>query len=82
MRCCAMEAYGPRSSKDHGGKVNKRARQRLIGVTALLFVAIAAIVVGTTSSGAGSGAVNSTVSEVLADETLVGEKVKVGGIVV
>lgn len=61
--------------------MNKRARQRLIGVTAILFVAIAAIVVGTTS-GSGAGAYYATVDEVLGDPALVGEKIKVSGAVV
>jgi cytochrome c-type biogenesis protein CcmE len=61
--------------------VNKRARQRLIGVTAILFVIIAAIVVGTTSGG-GAGAYFATVDEVLADASLIGEKIKVSGAVV
>jgi cytochrome c-type biogenesis protein CcmE len=67
----------------YGGRiVNKRARQRLIGVTAILFVVIAAIVVGTTSGGAGAGALVASVEDVLDDPELVGERVEVTGAIV
>lgn len=62
--------------------MNKRARQRLIGVTALLVLAIAAIVFTTTSGGEGAGAYYRTVEEILAGTDNAGEKVKVGGTVV
>lgn len=62
--------------------MNKRARNRLIGVTAILFALIGAILVGTTAGGPGAGAYFSTVDEVLADDSFLGQNVKVSGIVV
>jgi cytochrome c-type biogenesis protein CcmE len=63
--------------------VNKRATRRLIGVTALVLAAVGAILIYTTSTGAGSGAyTGQSVSEVAQDPALVGEKVKVDGVVV
>jgi cytochrome c-type biogenesis protein CcmE len=55
---------------------------RLIGVTGLIVVIIGGIIFYTTREGAGAGAMYATISEVLADESLVGEKVKVSGAVV
>jgi len=52
---------------------------RLIGVTAVILIAIVAVVV---VSGNTSGAYSSTVADVTKDPALVGERVKVGGAVV
>jgi cytochrome c-type biogenesis protein CcmE len=52
---------------------------RLIGVTAIILVAVAAIV---TSIGSKDGALGSTVAAVAADKGLVGKRVKVSGAVV
>jgi cytochrome c-type biogenesis protein CcmE len=59
--------------------VNKRARMRLIGVTAVILIAIGAVVLLT---GNKQGAVYSTVPKVVEDSSLVGKRVKVGGTVV
>lgn len=59
--------------------VNKRARTRLIGVTAIILIAIAAIILG---AGSKEGAYYKTVADVAEDESLVGERVRVGGAVV
>jgi cytochrome c-type biogenesis protein CcmE len=59
--------------------VNKRARIRLIGVTAVILIAIAAVVI---MSGNTSGAYSSSVASVTKDKTLIGKRVKVGGSVV
>lgn len=59
--------------------MNKRARMRLIGVTAIVLVAIAAIILG---SGSQQGAYYKTVKDVASDKSLVGERVRVGGAVV
>lgn len=59
--------------------MNKRARMRLIGVTAVILIAIIAVVV---ISGNTSGAYSSTVAAVTKDPSLVGKRVKVGGAVV
>ena len=59
--------------------MNKRARNRLIGVTVVVLVAILAIVMLT---GNKQAAVYSTVSSVSKDSALVGKRVKVGGAVV
>jgi cytochrome c-type biogenesis protein CcmE len=59
--------------------VNKRARTRLIGVTAIILIAIAAIILG---AGSKQGAYYKTVKDVTSDEKLVGERVRVGGAVV
>ena len=59
--------------------MNKRARTRLIGVTAVILIAIAAVVLLT---GNKQGAVYSTVPKVTEDASLVGKRVKVGGTVV
>jgi cytochrome c-type biogenesis protein CcmE len=52
---------------------------RLVGVTAVILIAIAAVVLLT---GNKQGAVYSTVPKVVADSTLVGKRVKVGGTVI
>jgi len=59
--------------------VNKRARTRLIGVTAIILIAIAAIILG---AGSKQGAYYKTVTDVAEDKSLVGERVRVGGAVV
>ena len=59
--------------------MNKRARMRLIGVTAIILIAVAAILLGT---GRETGAYYKTVEEVAEDQSLVGERVRVGGTVV
>jgi len=59
--------------------VNKRARNRLIGVTAIVVIAAIAIVA---STGSSEGAYYRTVEEVVSDPSLVGERVSVGGEVV
>ena len=59
--------------------MNKRARNRLIGVTAIILVAIAAIILG---AGSKQGAYYKTVKDVAEDSSLVGERVRVGGAVV
>jgi cytochrome c-type biogenesis protein CcmE len=59
--------------------VNKRARMRLIGVTAIILVAIAAIILG---AGGKQGAYYKTVKDITSDKSLVGKRVRVGGAVV
>lgn len=61
--------------------MNKRAKQRLIGVTVLVIVAVAGLIFYT-SQGSGAGAYRKTVSEVAADETLIGQQVQVSGPVI
>ncbi len=58
--------------------MNKRARQRLIGVTVLILVAIGGLVF----IGGGFGAATASVEDVASDPELVGERVSVGGLVV
>lgn len=59
--------------------MNKRARTRLIGVTAIILIAIVAIVLIT---GNKTGAYTATVATVSKDTSLVGKRVKVSGTVV
>lgn len=59
--------------------MNKRARTRLIGVTAVILIAVVAVVI---ISGNTTGAYSSTVASVAKDESLVGKRVKVSGTVV
>lgn len=59
--------------------MNKRARTRLIGVTAVILIAVVAVVI---ISGNSKGAYSSTVASVTKDDSLVGERVKVSGTVV
>ncbi len=59
--------------------MNKRARNRLIGVTAIILIAVAAVFFGLSGQTA---AYYKTVDEAAKDATLVGERVKVGGSVV
>lgn len=60
--------------------MNKRARQRLIGVTIVIFVVVGALI-GLTRLGNAS-AMPATVGAVLTDDTLVGKQVEVSGQVV
>jgi cytochrome c-type biogenesis protein CcmE len=59
--------------------MNKRARNRLIGVTAIILVVVAAIFFG---SGAATGAYSKTVAEVQKDPSLAGKRITVTGTVV
>ncbi len=59
--------------------MNKRARIRLIGVTAAILIAVAAMVYYT---GGKQGAYEGDLASVAGDSSLVGEQVKVGGTVV
>jgi cytochrome c-type biogenesis protein CcmE len=59
--------------------VNKRARMRLIGVTAIILIVIVAVVI---TMGNKQGAVYTNVASVTKDKSLVGQPVKVGGTVV
>lgn len=60
--------------------MNKRAKQRLIGVTILIFVAIGALI-GFTRLG-NATATPATIEQVLSDQALVGKQVEVTGKVV
>ncbi|NTU70707.1 MAG: cytochrome c maturation protein CcmE [Coriobacteriia bacterium] len=59
--------------------MNKRARIRLIGVTAAILIAVAAMVYYT---GGKQGAYEADIAAITTDKSLVGEQVKVGGTVV
>lgn len=59
--------------------MNSRARNRLIGVTAIILIVIAAIFFG---SNRNAGAYYKTVAEIAKDQSLVGKQVYVGGPVV
>lgn len=59
--------------------MNKRARVRLIGVTAIILISVVAIVVGV---GAGDGSYSRSVSDVVGNEEFVGERVRVTGTVI
>ncbi len=59
--------------------MNKRAKIRLIGVTAIILISVVAIVAGV---GAGDGSYARTVSEVTDNPDLVGERVRVTGTVI
>lgn len=62
--------------------MNKRARNRLIGVTAIILIAVAAIIYGT-QTGPGGGSYSRKVSEVIKDQAnLTGKRVQVNGPVV
>jgi len=61
--------------------VNKRARNRLIGVTAIVLLAIVAIV-ASIGQGEGTTAFFKTVKEATSDANLQGERLKVGGAVI
>lgn len=60
--------------------MNKRARQRLIGVTILIFVAIGLLLFFAQQSG--GVATPATIAEIVADESLVGKEIEVTGQVV
>ena len=62
------------------GSVNKRAKQRLIGVTILIFVAIGALI-GLTRLG-NATATPVTIADVISDESLAGKQIEVTGQVV
>ena len=59
--------------------MNKRARNRLIGVTAIILVVVAAVFFG---SGAGTGAYSKTVAQVRSEKGKAGERIRVSGSVV
>jgi len=59
--------------------VNKRARVRLIGVTAIVLIGVGAILLG---AGSKDGAYYRQVSEIVEDDSLQGERIQVGGEVV
>ncbi len=59
--------------------MNKRARNRLVGVTAIILISVAAIFV---SVGSGDSAYSRTVSDVVGNDEMVGERVKVSGTVI
>jgi cytochrome c-type biogenesis protein CcmE len=59
--------------------MNKRARNRLIGVTVIILGIAAAVFFG---SGAGTGEQTKTVDEVMGDTSVVGTRIKVPGAVV
>lgn len=59
--------------------MNKRARTRLIGVTAIILIAVAAIFM---AGGNKSAAYYKTVKDAATDSELIGERVKIGGAVV
>ncbi len=60
-------------------QVNKRARNRLIGVTAIIVIIVLAVVV---STGSDDGALNRTVAQVADNNEIVGERISVSGAVV
>lgn len=60
-------------------QVNKRARNRLIGVTAIIVIIALAVVV---STGSDDGALNRTVEQVVDNPEIVGERISVSGAVV
>lgn len=60
-------------------QVNKRARNRLIGVTAIIVIIALAVVV---STGSDDGAFNRTVEQVADNPEIVGERISVSGAVV
>lgn len=60
--------------------MKKRVRNQIIGITALIVIAVAAIFL--TVDLRGGSAVNMTVKEALGDKANVGERIKVGGMVV
>lgn len=60
--------------------MNKRARNRLVGITAIILLVIAAIFA--TVGMRGGAAYNMTVKQATADQASVGKRIKVGGVVV
>lgn len=61
--------------------MNKRARQRLIGVTVIVIIIVCALIFGANLTGAG-GAYKKSIAEVRSDAALVGKQVQVEGPVV
>lgn len=59
--------------------MNKRARNRLVGITAIIIVAVIAIFFG---AGANDGAYSRTVSDVAGNTELAGKRVRVSGTVI
>jgi len=59
--------------------MNKRARNRLIGVTVIILGIAAAVFFG---SGAGTGSYSKSVSDAVNDPSLVGKRIKVSGSVI
>jgi len=59
--------------------VNKRARNRLIGITAIILIVVVAILLG---AGSKDGAYSRTVKEVSGNTDLAGERIRVSGEVV
>lgn len=59
--------------------MNKRARNRLVGVTAIILIVVVAIILG---AGSKDGAYSRTVSDVVGNGELAGERVRVSGEVV
>lgn len=59
--------------------MNKRARNRLIGVTVIILGIAAAVFFG---SGAGTGAYSKSVADAVNDPSLVGKRIKVSGSVI
>lgn len=60
--------------------MNKRARNRLIGITAIMLIAIVAIIASVGLRG--GTASNVTVKQATSDKESVGKRIKVGGVVV
>ena len=60
--------------------MNKRARNRLIGVTVIILIAIGAIIFGSASMGGSSK--NTTVAIAVTDASLIGKYIQVAGTVV
>jgi len=73
---CGFRA--PRARCEGVKSVNKRARQRLIGVTIIVLIVVAALIFGASTTGAG-GAYKKSVAEITADKELVGKQVQVQG---
>jgi len=63
-----------------GNNMNKRARNRLIGITAIMLIAIVAIIA--TVGLRGGTASNVTVKQATSDKKNIGKRIKVGGVVV
>jgi cytochrome c-type biogenesis protein CcmE len=76
-----MSRCAPSEQDRRSALVNKRARNRLIGVTAIIIIAVGAIIYGTQMMGVG-GSFARTASQLAADTKLVGQRVQVSGPVV
>lgn len=74
--CCGLRALCARY--EGVKRVNKRARQRLIGVTIIVLIIVAALIFGASTTGAG-GAYKKSVAEVVGDKALIGKQVQVQG---